>query len=296
MGKKTATKKRTIDTRKKVMAIMLIAVLVIPLALQFTVFSPITAEGHEDEVVKKAEQLANQTGYSVNQILHLYDQGIGWNGVMESLSNNKKTGGDIDTESITESDSKLLIELKELGFNDEQINSSREMAQWIEYKLNEIKMFITDKEEEENQLYISLSDSYNKEEALYWITRLKQKDYSELQSIDEYLSSVQIESDLKILLEDKEEYSTHKTEKTIIYNKKVITVNDIDQKLMQLISSNNKNTDKDDKQPQMQGASKDDTKKIDVVNPKIKVKDIKPVNPADKIKDELNSITKDLNK
>ena len=147
-----------------------------------------------------------------------------------------------------------------------------------------------------NQLYISLSDSYNKEEALYWITRLKQKDHSELQAIDEYLSSVQIGSDLNILLEDKEEYSTHKTEKTIIYNKQVITVNDIDQKLMQLISSNNKNTDKDDKQPQMPGTSTDDTKIIDVVNPKIEVKDIKPINPADKIKDELNNITKDLNK
>lgn len=272
---------------KRIMVSFLIVVLVMPILMQFTNTTAANSNYQFDEAeIIKAEQIANETGYDVDHILNLYGGGRDWNRVIELLTNNKQEGGnnDINLSQSMGSNDDLISQLSELGYSESDILEAKDMVEWVGYKLDEITTLTDD------EAYSELKDFYNINDGVYWVLRLKDIKQSYLAALDEYLIALQLELDLNKLLEDEVQYELDKNEKTITLGEEPITTYHIDQKILELLSQGNKDSNEDDVQTVNSNEVTDPKEGLPETNTKIEVEDVKPVNPGDEIKEEIEAL------
>lgn len=275
---------------KKIIAICVIVALITPLLL-IVKSEQTTIEVSEADQIK-AEQIANQTGYSVEQVLHLRQLGYTWNKVIDKLAVNKQEGGSVDELASTE-EQDIIALLQQEGYSDEDIKEAKELVQWIKYKIDEVKTLLR----EDNEALNHLAEKFDVQQGILWTVRLKEKKGTTSLALEEYLIAAQLELSLENFLEDEEAYKRQRSEKEITYTKDLLTIQKLDEMLMELLSGS-----KDQEEQEKEGESKvlepqqpgidvlDPTKDLEQQHPNLKVPEVKPVNPNKEIQEEISNL------
>lgn len=139
--------------------------------------------------------------------------------------------------------------------------------------------------EQENELesYQKLYESINYDEGIPLVLEIAQVLEGIEQALDEYLISLQLDLDLKLYLEDKEQYEQKKMEKKILYQKDLLTLSTIFSKQRDQMQTN---TEKNG-QPPFQTSTTQPPKSKDS-----KVDQMKPKDPLEDLQKEIETIRK----
>ena len=112
-------------------------------------------------------------------------------------------------------------------------------------------------------------------------------------ALEEYLISIQLELDLNEYIKDKKEYQRLKSEKEILYQKELITVEKIEQEALELLT--NMNNQEEEKESKNIDSFNNNEVEIPTIDPKVTIDNEKPINPLDELNKEIESIKPDMN-
>jgi hypothetical protein len=258
---------------KRLMAILIAAAFLLT-GVPLTAFSLKAAgSGHTDlsgEEMQIAGDISNTTGVDVEKILLMKKQGKTWNEILEKLKNSRSAGnkGSKDERSTllaqSGSEDKELEKLKKEGFTVEEITDAKLYAERIGFDLNEIQSALqtqtqlsSDKAgsvktdaaqdaEEEDALYIKLAEKFDTKFVLGFLLRLEKNFGSAEKVMDEYLFTLQTDLDLQEYLTDNSGYLKKRDEQSAgLDQQKVITVQKLEQKMLESIQRVNQLNFKD---------------------------------------------------
>lgn len=261
-----------------------------------------------------ATEISNMTGVTTDEILNLKQKGKTWNEVIEALENQDsskyKKNQTERSERLTESGlgKEYIIELKQDGFTEEEIMEAKLLIERVIYQLNEIgesdefetvnpvmEIQGSEKIKEDLSTYRKIVENFQEKEAIYLLLKLKDDFGSKEEVLNEYLFSLQVDIDLELYLQDKEQYLKEKEDKSIAFIREdIITLAKIESKMLENIQQENAMNRKEDvmEGDTIQGVELQDYE-VDSPLPDIpqpNVKDIKPKNPAEEMLQEIESI------
>lgn len=251
------------------------------------------AANSEDRRV--ASEISNATGAGIETILKLRNEGKLWNQVLEELKSKGYTDGssndalsDFLSRLGTEKD--FVLNLKQEGFSDIEIEQGILLADRITFQLQQISLHLNISE------YKDLLTAFNRENCIFLILKLYKEFESMEKALDEYLYSLQAGIDLMVYLTDKQEYLKLKREKeTGLIKDSIITVAAIEEKMLESISNQNKSNMESNQSTENNVPVSDkfpDTEAENVLPdiPAPKADIPKADNPLDSIMDELEII------
>lgn len=201
-----------------------------------------------------AAEISNLTGVESERILELKSTGISWNEVIDILQ-----GGSSSGRSERERRAEILArtglgeeaveQLKKEGFGSEEITEARMLAERVQFQLRQIAETAgpptpvptaepeAGKEQENEEMYLELSQSFLVEDAVYFILKLEEAFETKEAALNEYLLSLQLGLDLFLYFEDKEKYLKAKEEKMLgRMPGEMITAARIEEKALEAIS------------------------------------------------------------
>ena len=254
-----------------------------------------------------AEDIANMTGESAANIMQLKAETGNWNAAMDRL---KK--GDY-AKIMTDEDLADLI-MKE-GYNEESVKESKEFIGQVTRNLSEILdnnsssentvpnlqqpqvQAGVKKDEDDIEAYKILGQAFDRNLAIYYSLKLKER-FGSIQSVvDEYLYCLQVELDTRILLADEEEYEEAMMQKLAQLSREdAITVQKIFDFMLKTLNKanlqeNENKTDLEQRKPDLEkeaSVQKPDIKTTTDILPK--VDDPKPKDPAINVLEEVEQI------
>lgn len=254
-----------------------------------------------------AEDIANMTGESAANIMQLKAETGNWNTAMDRL----KKG---DYAKIMTDDELADLILKE-GYKEESVKESKEFIGQVMGNLSEIldnnsslensapniqqpkAQADIKKEEDDIEAYKVLGQAFDKNLAIYYSLRLKER-FGSIQSVvDEYLYCIQVELDTRILLADEEEYEEAIMQKLAQLSREdAITVQKIFDFMLKTL--NKANLQKNENKTDLEQRKPDSEKEPSVQKPDIetatdiqpKIDDPKPKDPAINIMEEVEQI------
>lgn len=274
---------------KRVIVIILIIALIVPV-MGGTIYSMnsinknANQEAKQEKIeidIEKAQALANETGIDLDKIVAWYDSSKDWTQVIKLASENKELGKDL-------SDTINVDQDLEKEYSKEKIQEANELYNMIIFKLEEIISL------KDDETYKQLKQKLDNEEAIYWILKLENELGTMQDALEEYLISIQLEIDLNEYFKDKKEYQRIKSEKEVLYQKELITVEKIEQTALELLT--NMNNSEEEKDTIRIDSNNSNEIKIPSIDPKatIDIDSQKPINPLDELNKEIENIKPDM--
>lgn len=252
-------------------------------------------------------ELSNMSGVSKNKILQMKHFGKSWNEIITVLPDNKRT-------SKNESDDRLLAngsldedfinQLSDEGYAKDDILQAKLQAERVLFQLQEIAQSVQvqstqtvikpdDNNEEDLTAYSKLAEKFDEKKAISLMLSLK-KDFGGIESVlNEYLLALQIDLDLETYLHDKKKYEQDKQEKgAFLLQDSIITIDRIENKMLEIIQSENSTRHDDPSATQVTDADLSDNQ-VDSSLPDIpdpKPNDVVPKNPTDSVIKEIQAL------
>lgn len=274
---------------KRVIVIILIIALIVPV-MGGTIYSMNGVNNKANQKTKqekmeidieKAQALANETGIDLDKIVAWYESSKDWTQVIKLASENKELGNDL-------SDTINVNQELEKEYSKEKIKEANELYNMIIFKLEEIISL------KDVETYKQLKQNLDNEEAIYWMLKLEKELGTMQDALEEYLISIQLELDLNKYFKDKKEYQRIKSEKEVLYQKELITVDKIEQTALELLT--NMNNSEEEKDTISIDSNNSNEIKIPSIDPKaaINIESEKPINPLDELNEEIKNIKPDM--
>ncbi|TCK93195.1 hypothetical protein EDC19_1384 [Natranaerovirga hydrolytica] len=261
---------------KSIVAYILIIVILIPTAVSAYAFLelPRKAEDIDKSTYNLIQDLSNETGTHVEDILRWYEQGFDWNQIIRMASRHESQGEDLFD---------LTTGLKDVEekYSEEEILEARQRIDSVVFKLEEVISL----SKEDKADYEDLMNSIHKEEALYWTLTLKDLLGSYNEALNEYLIAIQLELDLYVLLEDQDIYEQEKFNQQLLKNNPIITIDEIEKAVLEMLNNHSSKEEKDTTTTIDVGIQ---APKVETIIPE--VKNPAPVNPLEAIQEEINTI------
>jgi hypothetical protein len=180
---------------------------------------------------------------------------------------------------------------KKLGYKDSEINQCKLIIERVKYQLEDI---INSSTETDISEYKNLYSSIDEENGILYMLKLKKEFGGYDKVLDEYLFSLQLKIELSQYIADKKTYIKEKKNKEMTIDvSKLITIEKIEQKSIEIIQEQNKknntnsqsgNTSNDVINNKVNKSSTDDNQNVP------NVQNDKPANPADDAMKEINDI------
>jgi len=259
---------------------------------------------------KMANDIADMSGLSVNEILRIKSSKENWNGVIESI----KTGSYLEESygliSEKMSDEKFQEKLDYRNFSDDEINEAKSLIEQFIFNLSEVirndihnsvsanpETVTLEKDRDDIEKYSRLEKAFDKNKAVYLTLSLKNQFGSIHIVLDEYIYSLQIEVDLEIALNARDEYDKQVLEKAMnLSREKAISISVIEEKMLEALQGN-KDSLMLNNSPTLVNDFENELKKHNLdMSGTNSANDIRPRDPTADIQDEINMINNRINR
>lgn len=174
---------------------------------------------------RTAMRLAELNNMEADKLLSRKNDSNSWEEVIQNLT---------PAEQLSQ---KAIEDLTAQGFSQEQIKGAQDYVERIRLQLQDILLVPTvqvsghmDDEKEEFQ---QLAEKISVETAVYFLLHFDDQQENFSNAMDEYLCCLQLDLEIQMYFEDREKYEQEKIEGQIRRQKKLITVFDIESKLLE---------------------------------------------------------------
>ncbi|WP_339244330.1 hypothetical protein NST58_23315 [Paenibacillus sp. FSL R10-2796] len=306
-----------IQKKRKYKYISLVIIVAILSQMAVVTYPKLKKEAAAETEVQQDKQIAadlsNLTGVTVNRILQLKNTGSSWNEVSETLKKETLVSSDGDKSSRiallneTGLGEEVLQQLRQEGFQDDEIMEAKLLVERVMQQLNEVKdsksstievpsAEITLNQSNETELqtaYEKISEQFNESQAVELILKLQQEFGSMESVLDEYMLSLQVGLHLEDYITDKKLYQENKEQKVAgLKDSQIVTAEKLEKVLLEkLQQANERNSEiREVKSPTAAVLpEKEDITALPDINPPT-VENLMPQNPGEAIKQEIESI------
>lgn len=213
----------------------------------------VSLSSQDKEIVN---EISNMTGINSEKVIKLKTSNNTWNDVLDKLKNYDNTAKNEEKSKVlAESgiDAGFINSLRKSGFSNNKIIEAKSLVERVNSQLKQIldsykdeslttpnKIDSENVDKQEIESYKVLASKIEAKTAVYLLLRLE-KDFESMDKIfDEYLLSLQIDTDLNKYIVDKKGYEKEKIEKSAKFDmSKIITMAKIESKLMEVIQKEN---------------------------------------------------------
>lgn len=291
---------------KRELVTLVIVIFVAPIIFETvsTKISNNTNISSEDKLT--AEKISNITGEAAEKIEKLKGGSKDWNEVLDKLKVKSGKQNSLTDTKLQENFDDIVKDLLKQGYSNETIMEAKLMAERVETELEDINQQYEaqlnaaaadeNNKEDEVQPFLELQKKYKPEDALIFLLKLKTFFDTREKVLDEYLYSLQIDIDLNLYMKDKNEYEKEKSDKSSqIDTNKIINLEKIEEKQLELIQKQNKNTKSEvesNKNNTSEGNATSISSDKDSPLPETTINHNSP--SENQVIDEINNINKDV--
>ncbi|MBT2291029.1 hypothetical protein J7E73_18175 [Paenibacillus albidus] len=259
-----------------------------------------------------AADLSNLTGVAVNQIMDLKKSGSSWSEITETLKSQPPANNNEDrmnrSNLLNEAglDEGLLNELRQEGFQDDEIMEAKMLTERIMQQLKEVNGtteitvenpttiggLIQSDEVDLKAAYVKINDQFNEGQSVKLILILQQELGSMEAVMNEYLLSLQIELNLEDYITDKKLYQENKEQKTItLKENEIVTMEILEKAMLEQLQQGQKEVSAEVGGGNSETTILEDKKDSPLpdINPPT-VQDVMPQNPGETVRQEIQAI------
>ncbi|ETT77556.1 hypothetical protein C173_03534 [Paenibacillus sp. FSL R7-277] len=270
-------------------------------------------ESSQQQDEQTAAELSNLSGVAAKEILAMKKSGSSWNEITETLKQQLPANNAEDKQGRSNLlheaglGEELLKELRQKGFQDDEIMEAKMLAERTMQQLKEVvssAASMVEKpeasaepfgsaEEEIQSAYVTINEQFNEGEAVTLLLTLQQEFGSMEAVMNEYLLSLQIGLNLKDYITDPKTYQENKEQQTItLKESEMVTLDALEKRMLEQLQQGNEATDLKvaERAPDSNNIVTEDKESlIPDINPPT-VQDVRPENPGEAVRQEIQAM------
>ncbi|MEK5033724.1 hypothetical protein MKY96_19885 [Paenibacillus sp. FSL R7-0302] len=260
-----------------------------------------------------AAELSNLSGVAAVKILEMKKSGSSWNEITETLKQQSQANNDEDklgrSNLLHEAGlgEELLKELRQKGFQDDEIMEAKMLAERTMQQLKEVvssAASMVEKpeasaepfgsaEEDMQSAFVTINEQFNEGEAVTLLLTLQQEFGSMEAVMNEYLLSLQIGLNLKDYITDPKAYQENKEQQTItLKESERVTQDALEKRMLEQLqqASQAPNLEVEERVSGPENIVTDDKESlVPDINPPT-VQDVRPENPGEAVRQEIQAM------
>ncbi|MEK4854384.1 hypothetical protein NST04_31420 [Paenibacillus sp. FSL H7-0756] len=270
-------------------------------------------ESSQQQDEQTAAELSNLSGVAAVKIMEMKKSGSSWNEITESLKQQLPANNTEDKQGRSNLlyeaglGEELLKELRQKGFQDDEIMEAKMLAERTMQQLKEVvssvasmvekpeasaEPFRSD-EEGLQYAYVTINEQFNEGEAVTLLLTLQQEFGSMEAVMNEYLLSLQIGLNLKDYSTDPKKYQETKEQQTItLKESEIVTLDALEKRMLEQLQQGNEAPDLEvsERDPDPNNIVTEEKESlIPDINPPT-VQDVRPENPGEAVRQEIQAM------